>query len=167
MKWFRHYSDTSIVNEVLDKIEEELGLFGYARFFKVMETIVASMETKDDIPEITLSKRKWSHILGGNAKSREKFFKTLEKVSKSSVRVSDKYLTINMPWLPELLDKNASSSKIRQESSEPRIDKNRIEDNRLDKDKKRLNKKRAKITKDTPFNEIDSQNDTDDEYFDF
>jgi len=45
MKWFKHYTDSSD-DEFIAGLEEKFGLIGYARWWKLLETIAKAKWTK-------------------------------------------------------------------------------------------------------------------------
>lgn len=120
MKWFRHYADASTHDALVTQIEDEFGLEGYARFLKLLEAVVQSMESKNDDPVFKTSWKRINQILGCKRRKAEEFLDYLENISQTKIKKAEKMVSITMPWLPDLLDKNASSSKTRQASVEPR-----------------------------------------------
>lgn len=72
MKWFKHMTDASD-DAFLEEVEELFGLDGYARWWKLLETIGRSMG-KEGEASAQHSWPKWQSLLKGKRKKLEAFF---------------------------------------------------------------------------------------------
>lgn len=75
MKWFKHFSDASH-DEFIVELEENFGLEGYARYFKILETIAIQMKTSRG-NAVSYPWSKWQEILKGKRKKLEIFLEYL------------------------------------------------------------------------------------------
>lgn len=109
MKWFKHMADASD-NEFLSGLEEELGLEGYARWWKLLEAIARQMDGSDRcFAEYPVSK--WLVYLSEKRqKSFWKFLDYCEKSGKISTDYSGNFLKISCRKLLELRDEYSRKS---------------------------------------------------------
>lgn len=102
MKWFKHFSDASD-DEFLAGIEEEFGLEGYARWWKLLEKIASQMDTPGKC-SASYSWVKWQSLLKGKRNKLETFLERCENESKLILKRSGNVLEIKCPKLLELQD---------------------------------------------------------------
>lgn len=109
MKWFRHMSDAS-EDEFLARLERDLGLESYARWWKMLEAIAKLMDGSGRC-EVEYPTTKWMSVL---SIKREKilriFLNYCENYQKISVQYSDKIIKIRCVKLLELRDEYSRKS---------------------------------------------------------
>ncbi len=102
MKWFKHFSDASD-DEFVALLEEEFGLAGYARWFKLLEVIARQMD-KTDRCYAEYSEQKWCYFLKAKRKQLTCFLVTCEKQLKINQEASENIIRISVPKLLKIKD---------------------------------------------------------------
>ena len=81
MRWFKHMAEAS-TDRFIVELESEFGLPGYARWFKLIETIAFQMK-KPGQCSATLRWDTWCSVLRGKPKTIEKFLNYCAGISDS------------------------------------------------------------------------------------
>lgn len=118
MRWFKHMTD-AMDDELIMALEEEMGLVGYALYFKVLE--IVGRNTKEGEPFLKISLKIFAKKINCSPKVFEKFLKISEKLSKNfhgkeplfHFSLVDGELEIKVPKLLEINDKY-SQAKARK-----------------------------------------------------
>ncbi len=113
MKWFKHMANASSEGEFIAELEDEFGLEGYARYFKLLEAVALKMDETDNC-SASYPWSKWQTILKGKRNKLETFLEHLENKRQINLKRNGNILEIEMPKLLELRDEY--SRKIRSES---------------------------------------------------
>ncbi len=109
MKWFKHMADASD-DEFIALLEEELGLEGIARWWKLLEAIAKQMD-KSDRCSASYPIQKWMLILSAKQKRVvELFVKVLQNFDKIQTKRSGNILEIICPKLLEFRDEYSRKS---------------------------------------------------------
>ena len=108
MIWFKHLCSASN-GETLSQIEEEFGLEGYARFFKLMEVVASKSDNDNYFAEY--SEKKWSTFLRAKPKKLRTFLKCLENLQVILVEHSENIIRIEMPNLCKFKQKDLGRSR--------------------------------------------------------
>lgn len=102
MKWFRHISNASD-NDFIEGLEDEFGLAGYARWFKLLEVIAIGMDKTDKChAEHTVDK--WCGYLKAKRKIMVSFLFHCENKMKIKQEQNGNIIKITCPKLLELRD---------------------------------------------------------------
>ena len=123
MKWFKHFSDASS-DEFIAGLEDEFGLAGYARWWKLLEVIAKQMD-KTDKCSAEYSLKKWGKFLKTNQNILKTFLEHCENNSKTFLTYSNNKLTIEIPKLLEIRDnhsKNLQAAGKRLTSKEVEVE---------------------------------------------
>ena len=135
MKWVRHHTNSNLNDPVINRIKSsEFGIKGYAYYFILIEIIAGYMEGKDDDPTVEINDFTLSSHMRCKRKVLIKFLGFLQDIGEIKYRTDEKMITITMPMLSKLLDKNAISSSFRKKSGAPREEKNRLDNILSDKE---------------------------------
>jgi hypothetical protein len=123
MKWFKHHSDASD-DEFIAGLEEEFGLEGYARWWKLLEAIALQMDETDRC-SVEYPIQKWLRILKAKRKKLDSFLVYSENKLKINTKQTGNILEIEVPKLVEIRDnysKNlqATSKKLASKEVEVR-----------------------------------------------
>jgi len=110
MKWFKHYTDSSD-DEFIAGLEEKFGLIGYARWWKLLETIAKQMD-KTDRCYAEYSWNKWQTFLKAKRKKLETFLEYSENKLKINLESSDNLLKISCPKLLEIRDNHTKNLQV-------------------------------------------------------
>ena len=102
MKWFKHVSDASD-DEFIAHLEEEFGLAGYARWFKLLEAIAKQMDMTDKC-FAEYSEKKWCYFLKAKRKQLSCFLVTCEKQLKINTQRTRNIIRISCPKLLKIKD---------------------------------------------------------------
>lgn len=117
MKWFKHYTDASD-NDFIEAIEEEFGMEGYARWWKLCEIVGRSMG-----PDGGCSAKhpwsKWQTFLKAKRKKLETFLVHLQNQRKIKLVSTGNILEISIPKMLELRDEYCRKSGHAQENVAP------------------------------------------------
>lgn len=109
MKWFKHFSNASD-DEFLARLEADLGLEAYARWWKMLEVIARQMDGSDKC-EVEYSVDKWMGYLSEKRRKKlEIFLEYCQKFQKISTKYSGNILWITCPKLLELRDEYSRKS---------------------------------------------------------
>ena len=108
MKWFRHMSDMSD-DEFVVELEQIFGLEGYARWCKLLEAIAKQMN-KTDKCSVSYPWSKWQTILRGKQKKLETFLEHLENQRKIFLKQNGNILEIGCRKLLDLRDEYTKKS---------------------------------------------------------
>jgi hypothetical protein len=117
LKWFKHYSNASD-DEFISGLEDEFGLLGYARWWKLLEVIAAQMDESDRC-FAEYSWKKWGKFLKTNQNILKTFLEHCQNNSKTFLTESENILRIEVPKLLEIRDnhtKNLQAGCKRQTS---------------------------------------------------
>ena len=90
-------------DEFLEEIEELFGIEGYARYFKILETIAKQMD-KTNKCSASYSWKTWQAILKGKRNKLETFLIHCENKLKMNLKQNGNILEISCPKLLELRD---------------------------------------------------------------
>lgn len=133
MKWFKHYSAAS-EDEGLSHLEDEMGLEGYALFWKCVE-IVASQMDETDRCHVEYSWSKWRNSLRINRRKLDNFLGIVQEFLSFGVTISEEKLRIEIPKLLELRDNHtknlqATNKQLASKEVEVEVDKNKSNSNK-------------------------------------
>jgi len=103
MKWFKHMCDAS-ENDFLTCLEDEFGLEGYARWFKLCEAVGRGVDPKKGKWSVAHPWSKWQAILRGKRNKLETFLKHPEVVSRTNQKQTGNILEIEIPKMRKLKD---------------------------------------------------------------
>lgn len=120
MKWFKHMCDAS-ENDFLTRLEDEFGLEGYARWFKLCEAVGHGADPKKDKWSVAHPWSKWQSILKGKRKKLETFLEHSEIVSRTNQKLIGNILEIEIPKLKELKDNYAKDLQAAGNSTRARV----------------------------------------------
>lgn len=120
MKWFKHLSDASDNRDIME-IEALFGLEGYARWWKLLETVALQMDETDRC-SVALPWIKWQTILRGKRNKLQTFLDHLQNKSLLFLECSGDILEIKIPKLASYRDNHSKNlqgaSKLRVKSKE-------------------------------------------------
>lgn len=128
MLWFKHMSDASN-NDFLTRLEDEFGLEGYARWFKLLEAVAHGCEPKKGVWKVAHPWSKWQQILKGKRKKLETFLEHSEIVSRTNQKLTGNILEIEIPKLRELKDEYTRKSGQRPDNVAPDTETDKEEEN--------------------------------------
>lgn len=109
MKWFKHMCDASD-NDFLTQLEDEFGLEGYARWFKLCEAVGRGADPKKGKWSVSHPWSKWQQILRGKRKKLETFLEHSGVVSRTNQKLTGNILEIEIPKLREIKDEYSRKS---------------------------------------------------------
>lgn len=110
MKWFKHMANASN-DDFIEWIEQEYGLEGYARWWKILETIALSMEKDRSNPSATHTWQKWQIILKGKRSQLLTFLSAIALQGRIEVKSSDNILEIKCVKLLKMRDEYSKKSR--------------------------------------------------------
>lgn len=116
MKWFKHDTDPSKEDPFLEIIEDEFGLEGYARWWKLMERIGAQMDETDRC-YAEHSWPKWQTFLVGKRNKLLTYLKRLESLGKINLEENGNILRIYCPNLLKRRDEYTRKSGHKQDKN--------------------------------------------------
>lgn len=108
MKWFKHKTDCSS-REFMAILEDQFGLEGYARWFKILEEIGKNMSGENGCSAI-YPWSKWQTILKGKRKKLGTFLEHLENKSKIKLKENGEILEIECRKILEIKDEYSRKS---------------------------------------------------------
>lgn len=108
MRWFKHFSNASD-DDFLEELEEQFGLEGYARWWKLLEIIAKEMDKTEKCYSVH-SWTKWQTFLKGKRNKLETFLVAIELRGKIKLEVNGNILKIICPKLLELRDEYSRKS---------------------------------------------------------
>lgn len=108
MKWFKHLSDASSNEDILE-IEEIFGWEGYGRWFKLLEAVAVKMD-KSDRCSVAYPWPIWQTILKGKRNKLETFLVCLENKRLLNQKLTGNILEIEIPKLLKYRDESTSKS---------------------------------------------------------
>ena len=114
MKWFKHYTCSSD-DEFIAGLEEEFGLEGYARWWKLLEAIAKQMD-KTDRCFAEYSWNKWQTFLKAKRKKLETFLEYSENKLKINVEQNENILRISCPKLLQIRDNHTKNLQVADKS---------------------------------------------------
>ena len=123
MKWFRHMADASD-DEFISHLEDEMGLPGYALFWKCCEIVAFQMDESNRCCA-TYSWSKWRQKLKTNKPKLRRFLTIVEDNRKFHVTIVEDKLKIEIPKLLELRDnytKNLQATDKKLASKEVEVE---------------------------------------------
>ena len=110
MKWFKHYSDASS-DEFIADLEDEFGLVGYARWWKLLEVVASQMDESGKC-YAEYSWKKWGKFLKTNQNILKTFLKHCENNSKTFLTEDGNKLRIKIPKLLEIRDNHTKNLQV-------------------------------------------------------
>lgn len=123
MQWFKHYSNVSESN-ILNKIEAEFGLEGYARYFKLLELLARKFDGTSDEHFVIITPTLMAHLRIYHFNVLRMFLECLHNVGIMSVKCDKRLCEISTPILLELQSRDFKSARLERASTAP---KNKIE----------------------------------------
>ncbi len=108
MRWFKHYTDASD-DEFIAGLEEKFGLEGYARWWKLLETVGAQFK-KDGPPAAEYPWIIWQSKLRGKRNKLETFLVHLENKQRINRKLTGNVMEIKIPKLLEIRDEYSKKS---------------------------------------------------------
>lgn len=109
MKWYKHMSDASHGSD-LTLLEEEFGLEGYARWFKLLEAVAQNADPKKGRWSCAHPWSKWQQILKGKRKKLETFLEYLQNNLGINQKLTGNVLEIEIPNLKKFKDEYSRKS---------------------------------------------------------
>jgi len=119
MKWFKHMSDASNGSD-LTLLEEEFGLEGYARWFKLLEAVSQNADPKKGRWSCAHPWSKWQTILKGKRTTLETFLEYLGNNFGINQKLNGNVLEIEIPNLKKFKDEYSRKSGQGTDSSRAR-----------------------------------------------
>lgn len=113
MKWFKHYSDAS-EDEFIAELEDEFGLEGYARWWKLLEVIAKQMDETDRC-YAEYSWQNWQRFLKAKRNKLETFLEHSQNKRKIKLEQTGNKLRIICPKLLELRDNHTKNLQAKKQ----------------------------------------------------
>ncbi len=111
MKWFKHFSDASN-DEFISDLEDEFGLVGYARWWKLIEAIAAQMEAGNSKCSASYSEKKWCRKLQCKPKVLARFLECTNNAGKTKVKQNGNIIEISCSKLLNLRDNHSRNLQV-------------------------------------------------------
>ena len=108
MKWFKHYANASD-DDFIEWLEGEYGLEGYARWWKILETIAKSMD-KSGEPCAVHSWNKWQTLLVGKRSKLLTYLLAIQSRGKMKLEYNENVLKITCPKMLKMKDEYSRKS---------------------------------------------------------
>ena len=118
MKWFKHLTDASD-DEFIAALEDQFGLDGYARWWKLLEAVGAQMK-KSGRPIASYPWPVWQTKLKGKRNKLETFLEHLENQRRINRKVTGNILEIEIPKLLQIKDEYSRKSGHAPDKVPPR-----------------------------------------------
>ena len=146
MIWFKHMCDASN-GETISQIEEEFGLEGYARWFKLMEVIASKSDGENFYAEYSL--KKWCLFLKAKPKKLVMFLECLGNLQAINMKETGNVIRIELPNLFKFKQKDLGRSRPSRikPASNPPLEKEKEIDTEEELEKKRVAAAKALLTK--------------------
>lgn len=119
MRWFKHMTDASD-DEFMVLLEAQFGLEGYARWWKLLESVAVQMD-KTNKCSVVYSWVKWQTILKGKRNKLETFLKQLENESRIITKQTGNVLEIKIPKLLKYRDEYSKKSGQEKDKDSPSV----------------------------------------------
>lgn len=130
MKWFKHYSDASDDHKI-SAIEEQMGLPGYAAYWKVVELCALSWDGTSR-PIFTFTPKQIQNKIRMKSKQTDFVLGLFSEQNLFQITKSENKITIAFPKLLEIKDNHTKNRQVTGKQLAPRTEQNRLEQNRTD-----------------------------------
>jgi hypothetical protein len=144
MKWFKHMSNSSTGGQFIAALEDEFGLEGYARYFKLLE-IVALKAENGSCFSATYPAEKWRTFLKAKQNKLVSFLVYLEKQQQINLELNGNLITVEIPKMEALKD-NHTSGQTKKLRSDLALEKEKEKELDKEEEKKVKEKKETSVS---------------------
>jgi hypothetical protein len=116
MRWFKHFSDASN-DEFISDMEDEFGLIGYARWWKMLEVIAGQMDETNK-HSAAYPEKKWCRLLQCKPKVLTAFLECTNNAGKTKIKQNGNIIEIFCPKLLELRDNHSRNLQAKSKKVE-------------------------------------------------